>query len=42
MEASFSSQDTLSNLIVECTAKLYLVGDLKFNAQMSGREGMSS
>ncbi len=42
MEVSFSSLGMPSNLIVDCPINLYLVGDLKFYAQMSGREGMSS
>jgi hypothetical protein len=41
-EVSFSSVDMPSNLIVNCSANLYIVGNLKFYAQMSGREGMSS
>ncbi len=39
---SFSSVDIPSNLIVNCSANLFLVGNLKFYTQMSGREGMSS
>jgi hypothetical protein len=42
MEVSFSQQPTQSNLIVNCSAHIYLAGDLKFYAQMSGQEGMSS
>jgi hypothetical protein len=42
MEVLFSRLGTQSNLIVDCPINLYLVGDLKFYAQMSGREGMSS
>jgi hypothetical protein len=41
-EVSFSSVDMPSNLIVNCSTNLYIVGNLKFYAQMSGREGMSS
>jgi hypothetical protein len=36
MEVSFSSQDMTSDLMVNCSADLYLVGVLKFYAQMSG------
>ncbi len=42
MKVSFSSVDMPSHLIVNCSTNLYLVGNLKFYAQMSGREGMSS
>ncbi len=42
MEVSLSSVDIPSNFIVNCSANLFLVGNLKFYTQMSGREGMSS
>jgi len=42
MEVSFSQQPVQSDLIINCSAQIYLVGDLKFYAQMSGRDGMSS
>jgi len=38
---SFSNADNPS-LLCSCATKVYLVGDLKFYAQMAGREGMSS
>jgi hypothetical protein len=38
---SFSDVDNPS-LLCSCSTKVYLVGDLKFYAQMAGREGMSS
>jgi len=37
----FSNVDYPS-LLCDCSARVYLVGDLKFYAQMAGREGMSS
>jgi len=39
---SFSNVDNSSLLYCDCPIEVFLVGDLKFYAQMGGREGMSS